>query len=441
MSIRSVVVRTLPTPVKTLLRRALRPAAPDTETYLDPQAFARLTATWEAAPAPQADLIRQQLLERLTLTPEHGRLLTTDYAEQNFAHSPLYQLALAAMDYARGNLIPASNRLRALVEREPTIWHRVLLARCLQAQGELDDAISVLQASTSQGTVTDEAQMAIIQPELAALLFMRGDVDAANVAIAPVRSHFAPEKVAVQGLVAELEQAIQTRSTVRQEDIYDDAYVEALWWRYWQAYNLYGRYQQVDSWCANVFYDHLRRILSAHPVAMAIDFGIMCGHMNAALAKSFPETSFLGADRQQIIKQLNDKVYKHPNMSNVAADIRDVLAHPQPQPTLLWHARTTVLCTPQFVRDLYQAAAKSGIERIAFLEPVALSRDTLQFYDWETMPDATAFRGPMILHNYDRYLKEAGYQIVSETRVTIDTLVPYDSPGMVAVLIEAERTR
>jgi tetratricopeptide (TPR) repeat protein len=397
-------------------------------------------AAWDAAPAPQAELISRQLLERLALAPEHGQLLTTDYAEQHFAHSSLYQQALAAMDYARGNLTPAGNRLQALVESAPTTWHRILLARCLQAQGALDDAISVLQAAAQQGTVTDGDQMALIQPELATLLFLRGDVNAANAALAPVRSHFAPEQVAARGLVTELEQAIKTRATVRQEDLYDEAFVEALWWRYWQSFNLYGRYQQVDAWCANVLNDHLTRILSAHPVATAIDFGVMCGHVNAALAKSFPETSFLGIDRQQLIKQLNDTAYKLPNMSNVAADIREALARPHPGPTLLWHARTTVLCTPQFVRDLYQAAAKSGIDRIAVFEPVALSRDTLRFYDWETMPDAVAFRGPMILHNYARYLKEAGYRLVSETRVTVDTLLPYD-PGNVGVLIEAELTR
>ncbi len=85
--------------------------------------------------------------------------------------------------------------------------------------------------------------------------------------------------------------------------------------------------------------------------------------------------------------------------------------------TMLYHARKGCLLYPEYLRRLYKQCARAGVRTIALYENNALERRSFRFWPLGAMPaDALPFILQMFIHDYARYLEEAGYRIVEVRR-------------------------
>jgi hypothetical protein len=140
-----------------------------------------------------------------------------------------------------------------------------------------------------------------------------------------------------------------------------------------------------------------------------INFGCLYGWLEDELGKAGIESH--GIDRSPDTKLLNEQRFR--NAKFYAADIFDFVNQ---NPALmsgamLAHINTGVYFLPKFLNKLYEAAYRGGIESVLVWEPWGRSRIDL---DYQTVdPDRDippkVYRGVMILHNYARLLKLAGY--------------------------------
>jgi hypothetical protein len=140
-----------------------------------------------------------------------------------------------------------------------------------------------------------------------------------------------------------------------------------------------------------------------------LNFGCLYGWLEDELGKAKIESH--GVDRSPDTKTLNEQ--RFPNAKFYAADIFEYLEqHRQlTQGAMLAHINTGVYFLPKFLTKLYETAYRGGIESVLVWEPWGRSRIDLDYQtldpDKDTAPKV--YRGVMILHNYARLLKLAGY--------------------------------
>jgi hypothetical protein len=219
----------------------------------------------------------------------------------------------------------------------------------------------------------------------------------------------------------------KTLHRVAKADVYDDSFVTKCWWDYWKCFSSYHRYQEGTAWLGMSIRDRISNLITADPaIGQVIDFGVLCGHPNHCLALKFPHIDFVGIDRQDLIKRLNDEAFQAPNLRFVAGDILEQLPRTATGKgsSVLFHARTACLCYPEFLRKLYKQCADLGIKYIIMYEGLSLSKHYLRFFDYEDFPqEAFGVRGIMFAHNYPSYLRDAGYEVISNDRVVSSLLL------------------
>jgi ubiquinone/menaquinone biosynthesis C-methylase UbiE len=148
-----------------------------------------------------------------------------------------------------------------------------------------------------------------------------------------------------------------------------------------------------------------------------IDFGAFCGYTIATLATHFPRTWFIGIDRPEIAKSLNDQAFGRKNVEFLDGDILDLVASRESfgARPVLFHSRTAVFCYPEYLRQLYRICAEKGIRDIVMQEgSTFFSRWYLRFFEPGKYPAISfAGRGSTFLHDYMTLLREAGFEIRS----------------------------
>lgn len=157
----------------------------------------------------------------------------------------------------------------------------------------------------------------------------------------------------------------------------------------------------------------LREVLSGGEIKHVFNFGICYAHVDAILAKEFPEIQFSGIDLSPHNKAFND--YEFGNIPNLEITTGDVFSKWQSgdyKGALLFHSRTLVLLPKTFIRQLYSAAKTAGFEWVMGFEQNGLSEETLAPFTFDlTDRPSVYWRDGMFLHNYLAIAEEAGFKV------------------------------
>jgi hypothetical protein len=202
-------------------------------------------------------------------------------------------------------------------------------------------------------------------------------------------------------------------------DTYGEDSVTGYWNQLYYAFNFYNRFQHGWGNLAFMIENIIQETINDHSdITQVIDFGTFCANPLFRLSINNPAIKFFGVDREHATKNLNDAAYQNSNLNFIAGQIIDVLPTIATNNTsMLFHSRTATLIYPEQLKRIYKACAANGVKYIATYENFALSRTELKYFDFERMPaEAVPYGSVMMIHNYPAYMKEAGYEIVSEKR-------------------------
>jgi hypothetical protein len=304
---------------------------------------------------------------------------------------------------------------QAIETSRPTDWTFIVwgglhaAARCAAILGDEQKCFSIL--NDGMRAAPHERRLAV---ELACSKFRVGDVEAARRILEPVTSLFDPMREQAAQLAEELRQAEASNAMERVYggDLYDDSFVEQLWWSYHEAFSTCSAWQDGTAFIGHLVRERVAELQQKINAPAIIDFGVMTAFPNLQLAKMFPRATHYGVDRQSLIKTMNEKFYRAGNLSFVDGDILDFLGKVPPG-SILVHARTATVCYPAFVRELYRVCAEHKIGHIIAIEFAGVSKDTLRFHDFAG-DRSIASRSNMFFHPYRKMLDEAGYEAKQE---------------------------
>jgi hypothetical protein len=172
----------------------------------------------------------------------------------------------------------------------------------------------------------------------------------------------------------------------------------------------------------NRILEALSAFLEKNDVKKVLNFGVCYAHIDAALARKFPNIEFHGVDRSPYTKLLNENEFKDiPNLKFFAEDGFKLLENGDYD--MLLHVRTAVVLSKPLVARLYECAQAANVKYIVGYEQFGFSYQTAQPYVFSNDDQESVWwRGFMFIHNYPSLLKKSGYTIIShkflETRHT-----------------------
>jgi hypothetical protein len=377
-----------------------------------------LEQIYRLAPTPGATA---RIVEYFTAKPELGRLIcASDHYVQANTQSAVFQLVYLACAYAdRGRtdcLVESAERLLAQVDDEVT---RALAVRAigfrhgLEAERiALDEALTRFPSSYLLGLY--QAEFLITTDEIAA----------ANRVVERHRRRIAAELADEIAVAAEnqsdLDGALAEDREILSDDkdIYNDAFCRSMWISYYESYNTRNPRQHGDRLLADIYLRQLAELPGT--VDVVVDFGSMCAQPLFEAAGRMPNTAFYACDRQPLIKELNERAYRLPNLHFRAMDIFEMLAEAAKLPgrKVLTHVRTACVLYPQLVQKLYAACRDAGIDHILLIENADLERSTLRFYEFDGLPARSIVtKHKLYLHDYQAMLADAGFEVQSWARI------------------------
>lgn len=176
-------------------------------------------------------------------------------------------------------------------------------------------------------------------------------------------------------------------------------------------------------------------VLALRPKRL-VNFGCLYGWLEDELGKAGIEAH--GVDRSPDTKVLNEQRFK--NAKFYAADIFDFMDKERTllAGSMLAHINTGVYFLPKFLNKLYETAFQSGVESVLIWEPWGRSRIDLEYQEVDPDRDIPpkVYRGVMILHNYARLLKLAGYGRIVRSEIVRP---PHPHPDYRSVFLVATR--
>ena len=360
----------------------------------------------------------KNLVFTVTRDPHRYKKLLDASLFDRYSKYGLYNLLLGAAEYGCGNLELARLHFeQALaVKPSPFVWH--CLGRAFTAMDRDQEAFDVLGRG-----VTAYPDSMLLKAEQATAAFSMGLIDEVKRIVAPALALFDEEREKTKKLKDELDRAIAQNLTERQSDgdIYDDKFAHDLWWDYNYCFRRYNHYQEGSAHISHLIRHHVGQLLDtvAKDCPAVIDFGVMCGTPNYQLAAKYPHIQHYGVDRQTLIKTLNEKLYPAPNLHFHDGSILDFLDayKGKLEGGLLFHARTSVCCYPDFLKIMYAKCHAAGIKHIVGIEFMGLSKATMLFHDYNDPNHMSiALRSIMFIHNHVKMMEEAGYKVIAEKR-------------------------
>lgn len=177
------------------------------------------------------------------------------------------------------------------------------------------------------------------------------------------------------------------------------------------------------------------KVLSLRPRRF-LNFGCLYGWLENELAKAGIESH--GIDRSEETKKLNEEAF--PAGKYHAGDIFTFLER-NPELTrgaMLATINTGVYFLPKFLTRLYDTAYRAGVDSVLAWEPWGRSRIDGEYHKIDPDDDLPpkVFRGPMLLHNYARLMKLAGYVNLVHSEVVRP---PHPHPDFRSVFVIATR--
>ena len=276
----------------------------------------------------------------------------------------IHAFALGAARYGAGDLAGAAKLFHEAANGENAPLARLCAARCATIAGDESAAKALLESDPSYLPA---------RQELAALDYRCGRFQEANARLDAIR---APLERAIRAssryenvpwLDREARGALKTRMVDRPRAPRQDAYSEALaaWsWRdaFWHMTTL-GPLQHGLGWVCSMYESIVGEVLAQDSqIDTVINFGVLCAEPDARVAARHPDKTFLGVDRENTTKELNEAAYgATKNLRFVAGRIDHALASlVVPGKTLLFHSRTAAVCYPQFLARPLQGVRAAG---------------------------------------------------------------------------------
>ncbi|MBR1214297.1 hypothetical protein [Bradyrhizobium sp. JYMT SZCCT0180] len=465
--------RRLPAPVKQLIRSALpvppatpaepaQPAKEDkTRTYVAAGAapthsihnLGPLSALWlrETIAAYSNGSEAQQnatsvaVFNEVSKYPGGAGDILTPYVKARYGKHPLYRQIAAAHMLGTGDHRAAFDALQALAIDRKTPFDAAMAAwPLMRPAGREREALDYLDRQCE--IFPDDL---VLRVHLATALYCTRQTARATDEITRIKDGL--DAVLSDGygqhlveLRAELDKALRDKTIYRRFNFDETSYREDLIDNHWEPYFHWMTTQSehvMFGWLNRFFANKLADLGSG--IDEVYNFGVMCAQPDSEAATKLPGTKFIGVDRQRTTAALNKLAYPLPNMTFFGDEIENVLARLAIGPTRsLFHARTTTLCYPEKVRQLYRTCAAKGFRRIGLFENIALSHDSYRFYDMggDIENASTIYKSDQFIHDYRVLLEEAGYRITKEERMFSPLITPFSEIdlGSVHVYLEAE---
>ena len=373
------------------------------------------------------------LASGVILDTEFLKILSQPYMKSVINNAELYACLYGTALYANMKPAEAYDVLRSNAVNFPSVFNYILASRAALMMDEKEGAyFSILQEGLQKFPGS-----APLQLSLAGHYYRTFQTKLANEALQKVDPGFLDKirNTDVAGTAAgilktfekELEQAIAQKLTTRPKvgygqvgDTYSETAITGYWNQLFYAFNFYTPFQHGWSNLGFTIEKIMQEVIDRdNSVKQVIDFGTFCANPLYRLSLKHPGLKCYGVDREVSTKTLNDDAYKNDNLTFIAGYITDVLPQlPDNRSSLLFHSRTATLIYPEQVKNIYKACAANGIKYIALFENFAISRTHLQYFDFNALPaEAVPYASVMIIHNYPKYLAEAGYEVIAEKRL------------------------
>lgn len=361
-------------------------------------------------------------------------LLQTRYAQQIFAnHETLYLELLGTALYAAGKPEQAFEQFKKASQKATNDFHYLHMARCLMVTERKGEVIGILK----QGLEKNPGSPVLLL-SMANAHFRNNNIALANEALgklsADFKAYLKSKSHNIDVLDAEIKEALKNKTIVRPiENLGFQAYTEDSVLYYWETLFFHfvnrSRFQHGWSDLCYITEKKMADYITQHPdIKNVLNFGVFCGVPDYNLSLRFPGVNFIGVDREQSTKQYNDTAFVGKNISFHAMDMLDLIYDDRQEvrnyvsdmikkhgDMMIFHARTTTLIYPEAVRKFYKGCAAAGVKYISLYENAGLSRYNLQYYDFDNMPaDTIPYYSVMQIHNYKKFLEEAGYEIVDK---------------------------
>ncbi len=401
--------------------RGRLPLASDTDfTALDVEAlWAGLKLFRRAESEESKDRLAVQLMKRVAVDQRYIGLVQSAYFRTD-APEPLGGLLAGAALFGGGRIEEAFDIFKLTLDRHPSVRTFYCAARCA-SHGLLDHRRSLDIAEAGVRRYPDSVLLTLVA---AVAAYRLGDSGAGNRLLearhAEVARVLAAAFPGIGSLQAELDRAIGSGAESR-ETSYSNDVIDTYWNLLWRNMECFNRFQ--NGWASMRWLQRTKLEAAlrgeARDVSRFLNFGAFCARVDADLAEQFPSIEFQGIDLGARTKALNERAFRRQNLAFHDAFILDFLDERPvgPQPTMLFHARTTTLFYPKFVERFYQTCAAKGIRYLALWENNTLSYFNVRFHDFGEIPNGSvAYRNVMFIHDYKTLLERAGYEILQAER-------------------------
>lgn len=361
-------------------------------------------------------------------------LLETGYIADIFSeHRSMYLEFLGTAYYVKGELKKAFEAFKEYTKLEPSDTGYMYMARCTMHFGQPNEVIDLLLKGLQLYPNSD-----IIVLSLASAYYRSGQTSAANESLLKLSKESADalqHKAAnIDILDKEIKDALANKTIVRPVEklglqLYTEDSVKDYWETLFFHFTCREQFQHGWSDLCYITVSKIENYLHTNTdIKTVLNFGVFCGVPDYKLAVKHPAISFVGVDREVVTKNLNERAFKEDNLSFHALDMIDIIYEDRTEvknflkdlvtrqgEVMIFHARTATLIYPEAIRKFYKACATLGVKYIALYENMCLSRTHLKYFDFENLPaDTIPYFSIMQIHNYRKYLEEAGYEITEK---------------------------
>jgi hypothetical protein len=321
---------------------------------------------------------------------------------------------MVAALYCEGRDADAAAVAEALLGIEDNELTRALASRVAWAHAGFEAERRALDAALAKFP-----NSRLLRLHLISHLINTNQIDAANARIREdvdaIRADLSAEIEPAVANQADLESAMaEGRLEIPDaNDIYREDFVRSMWLSYYESFVTRSPRQHGDAALGSQYADLIASLAAASDVI--VDFGAMCGQWLAEAARRHPAVTFYGSDRQPLIRAMNERAYREPNLQFRDGDIFDTLreAAARPGRKAMIHVRTGCVLYPALLDRLYRfCAGEAGVTEIGLIEGAGMSRVTFDVADFDAMPAAARVtKHKLYLHDYKNVLARAGYGI------------------------------
>ncbi len=391
-----------------------------------------LIELYEKASVEEQAEFRSQVKAMILRDEASASILETRLVRNIFSkHQDMYLEFLGIAYYAKSDLKSAFEIFAELNKVSPSARAYLYMGRCLMHTGTNEELIQLLQ----EGAALYPGHVLILLP-LANVYFRTGKTKLANEILGKIDKN-ALEQIQkgahnLDNFKKEIEEALAGKIIVRPtEKLGFQAYTEESVQYYWETlfYHFVNKTRFQHGWSDLCYITETRieQYLKKYPdIKSVLNFGVFCAVPDYNLSVRHPEIKFIGVDREQSTKNLNDSAFQGDNLSFHALDMLDIIYEERTEvrqflaetirknpELMIFHARTATLIYPEALKRFYKSCAQLGVKYISMYENMCLSRLHMKYFDFDDLPaDAIPYFSIMMIHNYKKYLEDAGYEII-----------------------------